>query len=304
MDHNPGPPPAGTPLAEFPIDVELVAGLLADQHPDLAHLPPRAVEAGWDNAMFRLGDRLAARLPRRAASAPLIAHEQDWLPRLAERLTLPIPAPTRVGAPGRGYPWRWSVVPWLRGRPADQDEPGADQARLFAAFLRSLHAPAPADAPANPVRGVPLARRAAAAEERLGRLAAKTSLITPPLTRAWQAALSAPLDVPATWLHGDLHPRNVLVEHGAIAGVVDWGDLTAGDRATDLASIWMLFADPGARQAAFEAYGDISPATMLRARGWAVLFGAVLLDTGMIDNPRNAAIGEKTLRRAAESVDG
>src|SRR5262245_30216963 len=108
-------PTTGTPAAEFALDSAFVAGLLADQHPDLAHLPVQVVEAGWDNALFRLGDGLAVRLPRRAAAAPLILHEQRWLPHLVDRLTLPIPAPARIGTPARGYPWHWSVVPWLRG---------------------------------------------------------------------------------------------------------------------------------------------------------------------------------------------
>jgi aminoglycoside phosphotransferase (APT) family kinase protein len=71
-------------------------------------------------------------------------------------------------------------------------------------------------------------------------LASSTSLITPQIRESWQVALQAPLDLPPTWLHGDLHPRNVLVEQGAITGIIDWGDITAGDAATDLAALWML----------------------------------------------------------------
>lgn len=170
----------------------------------------------------------------------------------------------------------------------------------FAAFLRSLHVPAPADAPANPFRGVPLSQRAEAVEVRMQRLASTTALITPQIRRIWQVAVQAPLDQPPTWLHGDLHPRNVLVEHGVITGIIDWGDLTAGDVATDLAAIWMLFADPDARQVALAAYGDLSGATLQRARGWAVMFGVMLLDSGLVDNPRNAVIGARTLQRVAE----
>jgi aminoglycoside phosphotransferase (APT) family kinase protein len=297
------PSPLGTPAAEFDIDGQLVAGLLAEQHPDLAELPLRMVDAGWDNALFRLGDTLAVRLPRRAVAAPLIVHEQRWLPHLADRLTLPIPAPSRIGTPARGYPWHWSVVSWLTGVAADQHQPEAAQARPFAAFLRSLHAPAPADAPANPVRGVPLQQRATLVEERMQRLAGTTNLITPQIRQIWQVALDAPLDVPPTWLHGDLHPRNVLVERGAITGIIDWGDITAGDSATDLAAIWMLFAEPRARQAVLAAYAELSEATVRRAKGWAILFGLVLLESGLIDNPRNAIIGARTLRRVAESID-
>jgi len=91
----------------------------------------------------------------------------------------------------------------------------------------------------------------------------------------------------------------VLVHQGAITGIIDWGDITAGDAATDLASIWMLFSDPTDRFRALAAYGEISTATLLRAKGWAILFGVVLLDTGLIDHPRHRAIGERVLNQVA-----
>jgi aminoglycoside phosphotransferase (APT) family kinase protein len=300
MDVN-AQPPEGTPPAEFAIDAALVSGLIADQHPDLASLPLRPVDAGWDNAMYRLGDALAVRLPRRALGAQLIVHEQTWLPHLARRLTLPAPAPVRAGVPGRGYPWPWSIVPWLPGTSADLSEPDPSQAERFGAFLRSLHRPAPADAPHNPYRGVPLRDRAPMIESRMQRLSGRTTLLTPEILAIWRDALAAPVDAPRTWLHGDLHARNVLVEDGSISGVVDWGDITAGDGATDLASLWMLFDAPSARAAAWAAYGAVSSATRARARGWAVFFGVALLDTGLVDHPGHAAIGERTLRRVAVS---
>lgn len=109
-------PAPGTPAAEVRIDEALASRLLREQHPDLAPLPLRRVDSGWDNAMFRLGGELAVRLPRRAAAAALLEHEQAHLPRIAARLTLPVPTPCRVGTSGGGYPWGWSVVPWLPGR--------------------------------------------------------------------------------------------------------------------------------------------------------------------------------------------
>jgi aminoglycoside phosphotransferase (APT) family kinase protein len=105
--------------------------------------------------------------------------------------------------------------------------------------------------------------------------------------------------VAPTWIHGDLHARNVLVEAGSITGIIDWGDLAAGDRATDLASVWMLFDRPEARQEALRAYGGSSAATVERATAWAVLFGVMLLDTGLVDNPRNARLGQRVLERVA-----
>lgn len=291
---------AGTPAAEIEIDADFVRELLAAQQPDLAPLPVQAINAGWDNAMFRLGDDLAVRLPRRQAAAKLIENEQTWLPQIAERLSLPAPVPLRCGQPTEKYPWRWSVLPWLQGTSANLQPPHENQAQAFAQFLRTLHAPAPENAPRNEWRGVPIRQRAENIGERLQRLAAKTNLITPAIFRLWDLALSAPESAQACWLHGDLHARNILVHNGAISGIIDWGDITAGDAATDLAAIWMLFESAAARAAALHEYTHISEATLQRAKGWAILFGVVLLDTGLIDNPEHAAMGENTLRRVAE----
>jgi aminoglycoside phosphotransferase (APT) family kinase protein len=289
--------PIGTPASDFHIDDSLVRALLEQQHPDLAHLPIQTLDAGWDNSMFRLGEVYCVRLPRRESAAALIENEQTWLPRLARQLSLPIPSACRFGESALGYPWKWSVLPWLPGTPADLAEPDATQAVALAKFLRSLHTPAPSDAPPNAVRGVPLWRRAAAIEERMRRLSVKTDLMTKAVKRTWETALQATCAVSSKWLHGDLHARNVLVENGVITGIIDWGDITSGDVATDLAAIWSLFSEPHARQKALSEYADISEATLQRAKGWAILFGVVLLDTGLIDHPRHARMGEQILRR-------
>ncbi len=289
-----------TPISEIEIDTALVYSLLSHQHPDLAHLPIHLVDAGWDNVMFRLGDELSVRLPRRKAAATLIENEQTWLPLLAPQLTIPVPTPYRIGKPTPNYPWYWSILPWLAGTPADQEEPDANQVKLFASFLRSLHVPAPLNAPVNAVRGVPLNQRAAAVEARMQRLETKTNLMTQKLRDTWNQVVNTPIDVEPKWLHGDLHPRNILVENGAIAGIIDWGDMTSGDIATDLAAIWMLFSDRYVRQEVIAAYQNISPATRKRALGWAILFGVILLDTGLVDHPRHAVMGERILRHVSE----
>ena len=153
------------PAAEVSIDTSVVRALLEEQHADLAHLSVIEVDEGWDNKLFRLGEDLAVRIPRRAASAALIEHEQRWLPRLSPRLPLPVPAPLRVGRPGSGFPWSWSVVRWFPGQSALLAPPRdvattATTAVALGRFLRALHQPAPEDAPHNPWRGVPLAARA------------------------------------------------------------------------------------------------------------------------------------------------
>lgn len=290
------PVAGGTPAEEIAIDAALVARLIAEQHPDLAGLEVIPGPVGWDNCMFRLGEDLAVRIPKRAVAAPLLEREQTFLAGLAPGLPLPIPAPLRTGRPGSGYPWTWSILPWLPGDPADLSPPGPDQGPVWGGFLRALHRPAPASAPRNPFRGVPLSNRREAVEVRMARLRARGAGVTPMIDEFWNMALEAPLEG-ETWLHGDPHSRNVLVDRGRFSAVIDWGDICVGDPATDLASLWMLLETPLARDEAIAAYGGLSPLTLVRARGWAVMFGVMLADAGLIDDPRLARAGLLTLER-------
>ncbi len=149
------------PAADVEVSAVLVRRLLADQHPDLARLPVEFLANGWDNELYQVGDGLVARLPRRALGAQIIKNEQRWLPGLAPRLPLPIPYPERTGVPGHGYPYSWSVVPYLPGVPAAQAS-SLDPAAAAAAvggFLGALHVPAPADAGAGQRLGTELRDR-------------------------------------------------------------------------------------------------------------------------------------------------
>ncbi len=291
----------GKPAAEIEIDAALVRALLQDQHPDLADLPIEHFAGGWDNAMFRLGDALTVRLPRRQIAAQLVLNEQAWLADLQPLLPIPIPAPLRTGSPAATYPWHWSVLPWFEGSAADLTPPTAAEATRLAEFLLALHQPAPPTAPLNDVRGIPIAQRSAQVAERLTRLREKTDLVTSEVARIWEVGLAAPRSTAMMWLHGDLHSQNVLVERdtGKITAIIDWGDITSGDIATDLAAFWLLFEDRSARERALQIYGP-DQATLDRAKAWAVLFAAVLLDSGLINNPRHAAIGLQAFQRISE----
>jgi aminoglycoside phosphotransferase (APT) family kinase protein len=175
--------------------------------------------------MFRLGEDLALRLPRRRVAARLLRHEQLWLPLLKDRLPLRVPAPVRIGVPRDGYPWFWSVTPWLEGETADLSPPGPDQGEVLADFFLALHRPAPADALRNPYRAVPLAQRVQVFERRVANLGGKTDRVDARIKAIWADALAAPNDAPPTWIQGDPHPRNVLVADGRITAVIDWGDM-------------------------------------------------------------------------------
>ena len=273
------------PPADIHINEALVRALLHAQHPDLAPLTLVDVGEGWDNAVFRLGLDLAVRLPRRQSTAVLIEHEQRWLPDLAVRLPLPIAAPVRVGHPSEAFPWPWSVVRWLPGQTALAAPP--DNLRPIAAalgrFLRALHQPAPPDAPYNPVRSIPLDARTERLHEHLDRLHGIVSRER--VLAVWDRLVVTPRwPGPPMWIHGDLHPGNLLVHDRQLAAVLDFGDVAGGDPATDFAVMWMLLP-PEHREALFTASGRsrADPADdeiWRRARGWALAMGVAVLAHG------------------------
>jgi aminoglycoside phosphotransferase (APT) family kinase protein len=303
------------PAADVEVSADLVRTLLAEQHPDLARLPVKFLANGWDNELYRIGDGLVARLPRRALGAQIIKNEQRWLPGLAPRLPLPIPYPERTGVPAHGYPYTWSVVPYLPGVPAAQAssfDPVA-AAAVVGRFLGALHVPAPAHAPANPVRGVPLATRADSFAANLALLTGQADadqVDRDAVLRVWDAALAAPgYDGPPVWLHGDMHPANILVNDGQVSGVIDFGDIAAGDPASDLSVAWMLLPLDwhagfwSAYQAAGGAGGQVDDALRARARGWALNLAIVFLAHSE-DNPVLMEVGRRTLGTVLEDQCG
>lgn len=277
------------PAAEVEVTVELVRTLLAEQFPDFAALPLELVANGWDNAIFRLGDRFSVRMPRRQLGADLVAHEQRWLPDLARHLPIPIPAPVRNGRPGCGYPWMWSVCAWFDGDVAadvELTDPTREATRL-GDFLAALHVPAPPDAPRNEFRrGQPIAEFVPRIEANLERLsdgsdAAVDAAVDAAAVRRWLTGLGdlAEWHGPALWVHGDLHTANLIVTSGRISAVIDLGDLTAGDPAVDLAVAWMLFdvSDRAVFRAAAGVIWPIDDATWQRGRLWALHFALLYL---------------------------
>ncbi|WP_285498870.1 aminoglycoside phosphotransferase family protein [Actinokineospora sp. NBRC 105648] len=272
-------------MVESGFEQDLVRALLRDQHPDLADLELRAVVGGWDNQLWRLGTELAVRLPRTERAPALSRVEQEWLPVLTGHLPLPTPTPVRVGEPSALFGHTWTITRWVEGDPADHSPiTRTDAADTLAGFLKALHRPAPAQAPANPVRGIPLAGMREGFTSALTVLADDTSADA--ARETWEKAVAAPAwHAAPRWLHGDLHPANVVVRDGTLAGVIDFGELCAGDPATDLSAAWILLP-AGTAGRFFETYGDADDATIARARGWAVLRALHLISIG-----RNGRLG-------------
>ncbi|GGS36669.1 aminoglycoside phosphotransferase family protein [Streptomyces violaceus] len=278
---------------EIEITPELIRELLRDQHPDLADRPLRLGARGWDNQLWRLGDDLAVRLPWATGSVDmLLRKEHTWLPVLAPTLPLEVPVPQRLGEPSDRFPHAWIVTTWVQGAPADRAPAtrAAESAEALAAFLTALHRPAPEDAPVGRSRGGPLSEHAEGFAHQLATATELGLVADPEAVRAiLDDAVAAPdWTGPAVWLHADLHAANVLTADGTFCGVIDFGDLCAGDPACDLAAAWNLLPD-GAADRFFELYRPAAdPATRRRARGWAVARALVCMiigDSGVHGRP-------------------
>ena len=293
-------PDAQAPLSVEAIDAgydeSLVRALLLDQHPDLADLPLARVAGGWDNQLWRLGDDLAVRLPRTERADALLLKEHRWVPALAPRLPLPVPVPLRLSVPSARFPRPWTIVAWVPGTPADHAPATApSSAETLAGFLKALHSPAPDGAPVNPGRTRSLAEYSQGIHSNFQ--AAGFDSLSPEIRAVWDAAISAPeWNGPPVWIHADLHPANVVTSGGAPAGVIDFGELCAGDPAVDLATAWLLLPS-GSVLRCFAAYGaagqrvpepsgrgagepGLDPDLVRRARGFALRATSGLLAIG------------------------
>jgi aminoglycoside phosphotransferase (APT) family kinase protein len=261
--------------ADVTVDEALVRRLLAAQFPEFAVAPLRPLAEGWDNAVWLVDERWAFRFPHRTMGAELLERELRVLPRLAAALPAPIPAPVFVGHPDGGYPWMFFGAELIPGvEPLGLDD-GA-RCRLapqLARFLRALHDIPVIDELANdPNRRADMPYRAAMTADWLERLGHRPAVVEQVLSEA-QALPPPEGDVVA---HGDLHFRHVLVDGGgALAGVIDWGDVCRADPSIDLSLLWSFFPADG-RAAFLAAYGPVSDAQLLRARALAVNLCAVL----------------------------
>lgn len=275
-------------------DAALVRRLLTAQFPQWAGLPIAPVpSAGTDNALYRLGDEMAVRLPRIQWATGQVALEQRWLPMLAPHLPLTLPVPLAVGQPGAGYPWRWSVWRWLPGENATFDrlgDPGQAAVEL-AHFIRALQQIDPTGAPTSS-RGVPLITRDP--EVRRAIAAMDGMLDAAAITAEWEAALAAPEWAGApVWIHGDLQPGNLLAQTGRFRAVIDWGCMGLGDPAVELLVAWNLF--DAASRAVLRAALAVDDATWGRGRGWALSMALIALPYYLHTNPGIVAMAWRIL---------
>jgi aminoglycoside phosphotransferase (APT) family kinase protein len=266
---------------ELLIEIPLVRRLLGGQFPEWAGLPlERVASTGTDNALFRLGDELVVRLPRIEWATSGIEKDFRWLPVLAPRLPVAIPAPLGRGRPAAGFPWEWGVYSWLAGENPPLGPGGPELARDLAELVRALRGIDGEGAPPSR-RGRPLSTQDERARQALAEI--------PEAADAWEAALAVPdWDGRPAWLHADLLPGNLLVRKGRLAGVIDFAVAGVGDPACDLIPAWSVLG--GEARRVFRRETGVDDATWARGRGWALSIGLIALPYYRETNPGFAAV--------------
>ena len=250
------------------------------QWKDMSIIP--VAVGGWDNRTFHLGEHMLVRMPSAAAYSSTVEKEQHWLPILAPLLPLKIPVPLAMGAPAEGYPWQWSIYCWLDGETA-ASAPIADLcefATTLAHFLNALQGIDPTGGPLpghhNFYRGGALTTYDAETRQALATLKGKIDVDT--ATEVWESALATTWQGLPVWVHGDLSNGNMLVQEGKLCAIIDFGGLTTGDPACDLAIAWTLFE--GESREVFRAMLPLDAGTWARGRGW-TLWKALIIAAGM-----------------------
>src|SRR5437899_9726698 len=178
---------------EVDTDSVLVSRLVAEQLPHWADRPIEpALPQGTDNALYRLGDDMVVRLPRRERTVATLEKERRWLPRLEPLLPLAVPVPLAEGMPAEDYPFAWSVYTWLDGENAtvepitDLSQLANDLAQFVAALQRIDPTGGPSPGEHNFFRGAPLAGRDEATRAAIASLA--RAIDGGAVTTAWEAA--------------------------------------------------------------------------------------------------------------------
>jgi aminoglycoside phosphotransferase (APT) family kinase protein len=279
---------------EIETDAALVRRLLAAQYPEWSDRPiTRFPSTGTVNGIYRLGDDLAVRLPRTGRFAADLAKELVCLPALAPLLPVRIPQPVAVGEPGDEFPFPWAVYRWLPGEPCVPARHGDDPvlATVLAGFVAALHA---VDASAGPRSGraETLPQRDAVTRGAID--AARDVVDAEAVIAVWDGALAATAwDGADVWIHGDLLPPNLLVEHDRLTAVLDFGCVGLGDPACDLISAWSVFR--GEARTTFRDALGVDDATWRRGRGWALSINMLIIPYYARTNPRFVEMALRTI---------
>lgn len=267
--------------------------LIAEQFPQFAHLHISPVaHGGSDNRTFHLGSEMSIRLPSGEEYVRQVKKEQEWLPKIAPHLPLPIPKPIAMGMPSEAYPLNWSIYQWLDGKSANtlalHDLDLETIAVQLAQFLSEFHQFDGAGAPAPGLHNWWRAAHTSVYDAETRSLIEKLKdfVDVDKANTLWQRAINSKWDREPVWVHGDVASGNLLVKDKKLAAVIDFGCMGIGDPACDLTIAWTFFK--GKSREIFKAHLPLDEETWARARGWAMW--KALYEISVLEDKSGAAL--------------
>ncbi|NUT42341.1 MAG: aminoglycoside phosphotransferase family protein [Thermoactinospora sp.] len=286
---------------ELTVAPDTVRALVAGQFPQWRGLPVRRVPGeGTVNAIFRIGDGLAARFPLEPKDPE---KARDWLENearasreLAAATRFPTPEPVAIGEPGEGYPMPWSVQTWLPGVVASRADASGSEgfARDLAEFVAGLRA---LDTRGRTFSGGGRGGRLSDHDEWVETCLRRSEELfdVARLRRLWSEMRELPREAPDVMNHGDLIPGNVLVAGGRLAGVLDGGGFGPADPALDLVGAWHLL-EAGPREVLRRELGS-DDLEWARGRAWAFQQALGAAWYYVESNPAMSGMGRTTIAR-------
>lgn len=288
------------------VDVGTVRRLLQEQFPQWRDLPVEEVHpAGTVNAIFRIGRRLAARLPLIAQAPEAVGRglmaEAEAARELAEVSTVPTPEPVALGEPGQGYPVPWSVQTWLPGHDATVEDPAGslEFARDLTTLVAGLRS---ADTRGRRFEGAGRGGHLPDHDEWLEICFRESEdlLDVPRLRAIWADVRGLPEIDADVMCHGDLTPPNVLVRGGRLVGILDGGGFGPADPALDLVVAWHLLDDE--RREVLRVALQCSDVQWRRGMAWAFQQAMGLVWYYADSNPTMSQWGRRTLDRVVRAA--
>jgi aminoglycoside phosphotransferase (APT) family kinase protein len=291
---------------QLQITPAMARALIGDQFPEWRRERVTAIDGpGTTNAIYRIGDRLTARFPLRAAAAETVGRqlraEAAALTELSAVCPFPTPEPIAIGAPSAGYPLPWAVQTWLPGEIATPR--GLESSSAFANDLvRLIRSFRECDTRGRRFEGT---GRGGELTDHDGWVAiclaqSRELLEVDRLERIWQRMRNLPRSHVDVMSHGDLIPANLLVEGDRLVGVLDGGGFGPADPALDLVSAWHLL-DGDRREQVRDELGCDS-VEWQRGAAWAFEQALGLVWYYRASNPGMSALGRSTLGRILDDV--
>ena len=283
---------------------DVVRRLVEAQYPQWRGLPVTQLRVlGTVNAIFRIGDDLAARFPlvgRDPVQARAsLAAEVEAARELADAATVPTPEPVAIGEPGAGYPLPWSVQTWLPGHDATVEDPAGSNAFAhdLAQLITGLRAE---DTRGRPFDGVGRGGHLPDHDQWLETCFRHSEdlLDVPLLRRIWAELRTLPEVDDDAMCHRDLIPPNVLVDEGRLIGVLDGGGYGPADPALDLVAAWHLL-DTTRRDILRRELG-CGDVQWRRGMAWAFQQAMGLVWYYLDSNPTMSLWGRRTLDRIVD----